>query len=132
MKKLILNLLILFSIFILIARPSFARYPGKIKDGVLVSTSNNMTLYIFDKDIQGSGKSECNDQCIKNWPPFSLTEKEKSHGHGRFKTITRSDGKLQWATKSGKPLYFYIKDTKPGDKLGDNVNNVWKVAKINN
>jgi len=88
-----------------------------------------MTLYVFDKDLEGSGKSECNDQCAKNWPPFSLIEKEKSHGHGRFKVITRSDGTLQWTTKSGKPLYFYIKDTKPGDKLGDNVNNVWKVAK---
>jgi len=36
---------------------------------------------------------------------------------------------LQWTTKSGKPLYFYAKDTKPGDRLGDNMNNVWKVVK---
>ena len=128
-KKISLKFLILFSIFTLISNPSFARDPAKIKDGVLVSTSNNMTLYVFDKDLEGSGKSECNDQCAKNWPPFSLIEKEKSHGHGRFKVITRSDGTLQWTTKSGKPLYFYIKDTKPGDKLGDNLNNVWKIAK---
>ena len=79
--------LILFGIFTLFSNASFARDPAKIKDGVLVSTSNNMTLYVFDKDLEGNGKSECNDQCAKNWPPFSLTEKEKSHGHGKFKVI---------------------------------------------
>jgi predicted lipoprotein with Yx(FWY)xxD motif len=129
MKKISLKFLILFGIFTLFSNASFARDPAKIKDGVLVSTSNNMTLYVFDKDLEGSGKSECNDQCAKNWPPFSLTEKEKSHGHGRFKTIKRNDGTLQWTTKSGKPLYFYSKDLKPGDKLGDNLNNVWKTPK---
>ena len=129
MKKISLKFLILFGIFTLFSNSSFARDPAKIKDGVLVSTSNNMTLYVFDKDLEGSGKSECNDQCAKNWPPFSLTEKEKSHGHGKFKVITRNDNILQWTTKSGKPLYFYSKDLKPGDKLGDNLNNVWKIAK---
>jgi predicted lipoprotein with Yx(FWY)xxD motif len=129
MKKISLKFLILFGIFTLFSNASFARDPAKIKDGVLVSTSNNMTLYVFDKDLEGSGKSECNDQCAKNWPPFSLTEKEKSHGHGKFKVITRNDNILQWTTKSGKPLYFYSKDLKPGDKLGDNLNNVWKIAK---
>jgi predicted lipoprotein with Yx(FWY)xxD motif len=129
MKKISLKFLILFGIFTLFSNSSFARDPAKIKDGVLVSTSNNMTLYVFDKDLEGSGKSECNDQCAINWPPFSLTEKEKSHGHGKFKVITRNDNTLQWTTKSGKPLYFYSKDLKPGDKLGDNLNNVWKIAK---
>lgn len=129
MKKISLKFLILFGIFTLFSNASFARDPAKIKDGVLVSISNNMTLYVFDKDLEGNGKSECNDQCAKNWPPFSLTEKEKSHGHGKFKVITRNDNTLQWTTKSGKPLYFYSKDLKPGDKLGDNLNNVWKIAK---
>ena len=129
MKKISLKFLILFGIFTLFSNASFARDPAKIKDGVLVSTSNNMTLYVFDKDLEGNGKSECNDQCAKNWPSFSLTEKEKSHGHGKFKVITRNDNTLQWTTKSGKPLYFYSKDLNPGDKLGDNLNNVWKIAK---
>ncbi|MSP06953.1 MAG: hypothetical protein EXR13_05305 [Candidatus Fonsibacter sp.] len=129
MKKLSLKFLILFSIFTLFSNPSYVRDPAKIKDGTLISTNNNMTLYVFDKDSEGSGKSECNDQCAKNWPPFSLTEKEKSHGHGKFKVITRNDGTLQWTTKSGKPLYFYAKDEKLGDKLGDNLNNLWKVVK---
>jgi predicted lipoprotein with Yx(FWY)xxD motif len=67
----------IWHLYSVITNSSFARDPAKIKDGVLVSTSNNMTLYVFDKDLEGSGKSECNDQCAKNWPPFSLIEKRK-------------------------------------------------------
>jgi predicted lipoprotein with Yx(FWY)xxD motif len=37
-------------------------------------------------------------------------------------------GKSQWAYK-GKPLYFWVKDQKPGDKTGDGVNGVWHAAK---
>jgi predicted lipoprotein with Yx(FWY)xxD motif len=29
----------------------------------------------------------------------------------------------------GKPLYFWAKDTKAGDKTGDGFNNVWHVIK---
>jgi predicted lipoprotein with Yx(FWY)xxD motif len=29
----------------------------------------------------------------------------------------------------GKPLYYWVKDTKPGDKTGDNVQNVWHIVK---
>jgi len=42
--------------------------------------------------------------------------------------ITRDDGKKQWAYK-GKPLYFWVGDTKVGDKTGDGVNKVWQLAK---
>jgi predicted lipoprotein with Yx(FWY)xxD motif len=38
------------------------------------------------------------------------------------------DGKKQWAAK-GWPLYYWAKDTKPGDKTGDGVGEAWKIAK---
>jgi predicted lipoprotein with Yx(FWY)xxD motif len=47
---------------------------------------------------------------------------------GDYSIVTRDDGKKQWALK-GKPLYFWIKDQKPGDKTGDGVNNAWRTAK---
>ena len=34
---------------------------------------------------------------------------------------------MQWAY-DGKPLYLWIKDTKPGDMTGDGVNDVWHTA----
>ena len=42
--------------------------------------------------------------------------------------ITRDDGKKQWAYK-GKPLYYWIKDQKPGDRSGDGFSNVWRTAR---
>jgi predicted lipoprotein with Yx(FWY)xxD motif len=47
---------------------------------------------------------------------------------GDFTVITRDDGTQQWAVK-GKPVYFWFKDSKPGDKTGDGVNKVWQTAK---
>lgn len=41
----------------------------KVDNGMLVG-SNNMTLYTFDKDAAGSGKSACNGPCATNWPPL--------------------------------------------------------------
>lgn len=99
--------------------------PVQYSGGVLTQNSG-MTLYTFDKDPAGSGKSVCNGQCAKNWPPFMATSSDK--GGGDWSIITRDDGSRQWAYK-GKPLYLWAKDHKPGDQAGDGVNNVWHVVK---
>ena len=41
-------------------------------------------------------------------------------------TLTRSDGTIQ-ASYGGWPLYYWVKDTKPGDVTGQNVQGVWYV-----
>ena len=99
--------------------------PVAVLDNVLTA-NNGMTLYWFDKDVANSGKSVCNGPCANNWPPLFATETDA--GNGEYGTVVRDDGKKQWAFK-GKPLYFWAKDMKPGDKTGDGVNNVWHVAK---
>ena len=99
--------------------------PAQSADGALVG-SNGMTLYTFDRDAANSGKSACNGQCAALWPP--LMAKADDKGSGDWSVITRDDGAKQWAYK-GKPLYFWVKDTKAGDRTGDGVNNVWKLAK---
>jgi predicted lipoprotein with Yx(FWY)xxD motif len=103
----------------------FAQNPGPaaMKDGVLVG-SNGMTLYTFDKDADG--KSMCNGKCAENWPPLGADGGVTASGD--FSVVTRDDGKKQYAYK-GKPLYYFVKDQKPGDKTGEGVNNVWHVAK---
>lgn len=88
--------------------------------------SNGMTLYVFDKDEAGSGKSMCNGPCATNWPPLSAAADVKPGSD--YTIIMRDDGARQWAYK-GKPLYFWSKDQKPGDRTGDGFNNVWRVAK---
>ena len=102
-----------------------ASSPAKVADGMLVGP-NGMTLYVFDRDTAGSGKSVCNGPCATNWPPLMAADADKPAGD--YTVVTRDDGKKQWAMK-GKPLYYWAKDTKPGDKTGDNVGTVWHIAK---
>ena len=99
--------------------------PAKTADGALVG-NNGMTLYTFDRDTAGAGKSVCNGPCTTNWPPLMAGSSDS--GSGDWSVITRDDGGKQWAYK-GKPLYTWSKDAKPGDKTGDGVNSVWHVAK---
>ena len=99
--------------------------PVKVTGGVLVG-ANGMTLYTFDKDAAGSGKSVCNGPCATNWPPLAAAAGDTAGGD--YSIITRDDGAKQWALK-GKPLYSWSKDQKPGDKTGDGFNGVWHVAK---
>ena len=94
------------------------------QDGVLVGPSG-MTLYTFDRDMAGSGKSACNGPCATNWPPLMGTT---APAGGDYSVIQRDDGSSQIAYK-GKPLYHWSKDTKAGDKTGDGFNQVWHAAK---
>ncbi len=99
--------------------------PASVADGVLTG-KNGMTLYTFDRDTAGSGKSVCNGPCATNWPP--LFAEDNASASGDWSIVTRDDGKKQYAYK-GKPLYYWVKDAKPGDRTGDGFNNVWRLAK---
>lgn len=110
---------------LLSACASMSNAPAKVADGVLTG-ANGMTLYTFDRDVAGSGKSVCNGPCATNWPPLMAAQADKPSGD--YTVIMRDDGQRQWAFK-GKPLYFWAKDTKPGDKTGDGFNKIWQVAR---
>jgi predicted lipoprotein with Yx(FWY)xxD motif len=97
----------------------------KVSDGVLTG-ANGMTLYTFDRDAAGSGKSVCNGACATNWPP--LLAGDYTQAGGDFSIVVRDDGQKQIAHK-GKPLYFWVKDAKPGDRTGDGFNNAWRLAR---
>jgi predicted lipoprotein with Yx(FWY)xxD motif len=99
--------------------------PVKYTSGLMTGT-NGMTLYTFDKDVPGSGKSVCNGPCATNWPPLMAAPDSKSGGD--WAVITRDDGSKQWAW-SGKPLYYWSKDQKPGDTTGDGFNNAWRAVR---
>jgi predicted lipoprotein with Yx(FWY)xxD motif len=99
--------------------------PTKLVDGVMTNSAG-MTLYTFDKDAAGSGKSTCNGPCATNWPPLFAAADAKATGD--YTIISRDDGAKQWAYK-GKPLYLWIKDAKPGDRTGDGFNNAWRLVR---
>lgn len=94
---------------------------------ILIAASNKMTLYTYAKDTADT--SNCTGACASNWPPFTVTADPVAGAGitGKLATTTRTDGTKQ-LTWNGKPLYFYAKDTKPGDTLGQNVGQVWFVV----
>ena len=97
---------------------------GDSAKGKVLTDAKGMTLYVFDKDADG--KSACNGPCATNWPPLMASSDAKAQGD--YTIVTRDDGSKQWAYKS-KPLYTWVKDTKPGDISGDGfLNNAWHIA----
>lgn len=92
--------------------------------GKVLVDAKGMTLYTFDKDE--AGKSNCYDNCAKNWPPAAAMANDQPTGD--LTIVKRDDGTMQWAD-DGKPLYTFVKDAKPGDVTGDNVGNVWHIVK---
>lgn len=115
----------LVAVALAVAGPAFAADPAMTADtakGKTLVDAKGMTLYTFDKDA--GGKSMCNGPCATNWPPLKA---DGGAASGAWTVVTRDDGSKQWAYK-GKPLYAWMKDTKPGDVTGDGFNGVWHVA----
>ena len=102
------------------AEPAARMIGGRLVNGA------GMTLYTFDKDVAGSGKSACNGACPAIWPPAAAAADAEPEGD--LSVVTRDDGAKQWAYK-GRPLYLYSFDKKAGDATGDNNGNVWHVVK---
>jgi predicted lipoprotein with Yx(FWY)xxD motif len=98
---------------------------AKFAGGVLVN-SDGMTLYTFDKDSPGAGKSMCSGPCADNWPPLHVAA--GTQVSQPYSVISRDDGSSQLAYQ-GKPLYLWIKDKKPGEMTGDNFKQVWHVVR---
>jgi len=118
---------------ILIATAAWAADPWKTMDtslGKVWTDQNGMTLYTFDKDTKGADKSACTGKCIEFWPPFLASADAKAEDDWTLVDVVDKDGttKKMWAYE-GMPLYFYVKDKKPGDVMGDMVQGVWHIAK---
>lgn len=92
--------------------------------GATLTDERGMTLYTFGKDSKG--KSACNGKCAENWPPFAASNGAQPEGN--YTIVIRDDGSRQWAYK-GRPLYTWIKDSKPGDITGDGfLDGAWNIA----
>jgi predicted lipoprotein with Yx(FWY)xxD motif len=119
-KILTLGVLAIAGIF---ANVAFAQ-PVKSTDG-LMTDGQGKTLYVFTKDA--AKKSNCNAGCLAAWPAF--VAKAEAKPTGELDIITRDDGTRQWTHKD-RPLYYYVGDSKPGDKTGDKQNGVWFVVPL--
>jgi predicted lipoprotein with Yx(FWY)xxD motif len=97
--------------------------------GQIIVDGRGMTVYIFDKDVANSGKSSCAGTCATIWPPVVAKGDTPSVSGvtGKVGTITATDGKSKQLTINGLPVYYFAKDSAPGDVKGQGVQNVWWV-----
>jgi predicted lipoprotein with Yx(FWY)xxD motif len=88
--------------------------------GQVLVDSKGMTLYYFQKDKKGSGKSACSGACASAWPPLTtegMPQPSNGSSASKLGTIKRSDGTTQ-VTYAGWPLYTFVEDKKPGEDNG--------------
>ncbi len=99
--------------------------------GKYLVDQDGRTLYLFLNDTGTT--STCYDNCAKAWPPLVFTKQAMAGMNVDEKligTTKRTDGTTQ-VTYNGHPLYYFAKDTKPGDTKGQGVNgagNYWYVV----
>ena len=94
---------------------------GSSSFGPILFDGRGFALYAFTRDP--ARRATCYGACAKTWPPY-LVKARPSAGKGArapiLGTVRRTDGRLQ-ATYAGRPLYYYVGDTKPGIVLCQNV-----------
>ena len=98
--------------------------PTKVMDGVLTNAAG-MTLYTFDKDTAGSGKSDCNGPCATNWPPLLAAADAKAKRRLRDHHARRRREAVGLQGQAALPV---DQGRKPGDRTGDGFNNAWRLA----
>lgn len=86
-----------------------------------------VTLYVSSEDQ--SGVSNCIGACAAIWKPYTSGAVSQKQFPPGITVITRLDGTTQFAWQ-GKPLYYYSKDTGPGDINGDGKSGVWSIVKL--
>jgi predicted lipoprotein with Yx(FWY)xxD motif len=107
---------------------------GRLAKSVVVKTVNVANV----GTVLASGKTlytlkpsstPCTAACLKIWPEFVLPQgvKKATAGSGvsssKLGTVTRAHGVRQ-VTFGGKPLYWFVNDTGPGQVHG-NITDTW-------
>lgn len=102
--------------------------------GTYLTDGSGRTLYHLQSD-QGSYASKCSDAtCTGSWPPFysGTISVPGNLNPMDFSIITVAGYKqYQQAAFKGWPLYYFYKDTKPGDIYGQGLNDnygVWSAV----
>jgi predicted lipoprotein with Yx(FWY)xxD motif len=106
---------------------------GAATSGVVSTTRNTHfgTILVSGNAVYTlkASKVPCGTNCLKIWPevllPKGVTTTTAGPGvnAASLGTVTRSGGSLQ-VTYGGKPLYYFFKDTRPG-QVGGNITDKW-------
>ena len=89
--------------------------------GRILFDGHGRALYAFTRDDRS--RSRCAGACAQAWPPY-LVRGSLAAGAGvrasLLGTVRRAGGDRQ-ATYAGRPLYYWVGDTEPGDVGCQNV-----------
>ena len=102
-----------------VSRATLAAHSSRY--GTVLFDGRGFVLYAFTRD---RGRSACYGACAKAWPPYLLPKGTLRAGTGVKRsllgTVRRRDGRRQ-VTYGGRPLYYYVGDTRPRQILCQNV-----------
>lgn len=99
--------------------------------GRILTDRRGFALYLFTRDRRGP--SRCYGACARAWPPLLTRGRPRASGGAaasRLGTVRRAGGRLQ-VTYRGRPLYFYVGDTRPRQVLCQGVSEfggIWWVV----
>lgn len=93
----------------------------------VVVDGEGKAVYVYTRDNPGATVSACTGGCASLWPAVTSAGAPTLQGvTGKIGSITGVNGKQQ-ITVNGMPIYYYAKDTAPGQFNGQGVANVWYV-----
>jgi predicted lipoprotein with Yx(FWY)xxD motif len=91
---------------------------------------DSLGMSIYSSSQDRIGVSKCSGECRKSWLPV-LAMGRLLPGEGvtiqKFGILVYRNGNRQ-VTYAGMPLYYYVGDQKPGDTLGEGVDEAWYLA----
>jgi len=89
--------------------------------GQILFDGRARALYAFTRDSRG--RSACSGACAAAWPPYLARGALRPAAGVRASllgSIRRGDGTRQ-VTYAGHPLYYYVRDRRPGEVRCQNV-----------
>jgi predicted lipoprotein with Yx(FWY)xxD motif len=92
---------------------------GQSNMGRVLVDAHGKTLYLWAHDK--SARSTCYGECAEYWPPLISRARPAAIGGARASLLgitRRNDGRMQ-VTYAGHPLYYFVKDAKPGQTNGE-------------
>jgi predicted lipoprotein with Yx(FWY)xxD motif len=113
-----------------VAKPDYSvMYAHQPAVGTYLTDGSGRTLYFLA--TENPGEVACTGTCLTNWPAFSSGSLVAPSllKAADFSGTVRPDGARQ-SLYMGRLLYYFVKDTKPGDVNGEGVLKVWHVANI--
>jgi predicted lipoprotein with Yx(FWY)xxD motif len=113
-------------------KPSITIGVASSKLGNILVDDKGLSLYMFTPDARNV--SNCEAACLTAWPPImlgkddTLADVELAGGLRRsLLGVAMRENGSRHLTYNGWPLYYWFRDAKAGDVLGQWVGNVWFV-----